>query len=252
MSNKELDIYEFIQLCHIDEIKEIFTLTMEQVKASKAGEYIENYRTKKSNYRRELFDDVLKKEKKKNKGKKKNDKEMFLGEEPPLYWFVLTRFRDWVWHITEIEPEPPDYAHALGILPNDLIMRMTNLDFAVNPEKVEGLDAVFSSEFDNFYDIRFVRYSSNTVFGTVRQDPARKEEVFAKLDISPEKRDEMAFKIFDYAMAEFPALKRKLVDILLDSGLLLMDAQEKVKAAEAAEAMAKELLEKEIEFPEDQ
>jgi len=232
MSNKELDIYEFIQLCHIDEIKKIFRLTMEQVKTSKAREYIESYRTRKNNCRRELFEDVLKKEKKKNKGKKKNKKEMFLVEEPPLYWFVLTRFKHWVWHLTEIEPEPPDYIQALGILPNDLIMRMTNLDYAVNPDKVESLDAEYSQELGNFYDIRFIRYSSNTLFGTVRQNIRRKEEEYAKYDISPEQKDETAFKIFDYVMTEFPELKRKFVDMMFDSGVRVVDAQEKVKAAD--------------------
>ena len=53
-------------------------------------------------------------------------------------------------------------------------------------------------------------------------------------------------------MAEFPALKRKFVDMMLDSGLLLVDAQEKVKTAEAAEAMAAEFLEKDIAFPGEQ
>lgn len=91
------------------------------------------------------------------------------------------------------------------------------------------------------------------MFGTVRQNLARKEEVFIKkIAISPEKKDEAAFKIFDYCMAEFPALKRKFVDMMLDSGLLLVDAQEKVKTAEAAEAMAAEFLEKDIAFPGEQ
>jgi len=77
-----------------------------------------------------------------------------------------------------------------------------------------------------------LNWTLNTLFGTVRQNLRRKEEEYAKIDITPEQKDDAAFKIFDYCMTEFPALKRKFVDMMFDSGVRVVNAQEKVKAAE--------------------
>ena len=133
MLEKQLDIHEFIQLSHIREVRDIFALKVEELKNSKARKLIEDYRLKKNTHRQLLFENVVQQEKTKNNEKEKQNIPAY-EEEPSLYWFVLTRYKPWMWQVTEMEPEPPSYELRLRILPSDIIEQMAEAE--VNPVKV--------------------------------------------------------------------------------------------------------------------
>jgi len=127
--------------------------------------------------------------------KKEIGRDFFAGEEM-FFWFVMTRYRYWEWHTTEMEPDLPRSMHRLEILPNDIVDCMA--DSQVDPGKINHLEAEYSSQSNRFYDLHFVRFSSNTLFGTVRENIKRKQEVYAQMGLSPGEQTEAAFKTLDY------------------------------------------------------
>jgi hypothetical protein len=166
---KQLDIDEVIQLSHIDAIRDILAFKLEEIKAGDVGKLIDDYREKKEHYRRMLYEEAMGEEAANNVNKK--DSRLFTahGEEPDLYWFVLTRYREWKWQITESVPELRSHEGRSRVLPDDIIRRMEE-DSKKDPVTLYSPDPVYSSDSSSFYDLRYVRFSSNTIFGTVRKN----------------------------------------------------------------------------------
>jgi len=220
MLEKEVDIHEFIECINVPEIKNIFFLKMEEVKAGPALEYIEHYRARKNECRRDLFDNA-------NNTEKRED-------EPGLQWFVLTLFRYSGWQITEMAPEPPYYISTATTIPIDIIEQIS--DSAVDPHKVITMEEVYSAKAVNFYDLQFVRFSSNNLFGTIRENIRRKDEMYAKMSIPAKNRMELALAVFHIILKEFPPIAKMFIDGMLDLGLELIAAEMKVRQLGGAPA----------------
>jgi len=236
MYGKELDIHELIQLAHVPEIKDILVLKMEEIKSGEARDYLENYRRTRDMYRQMLYKDVLLREQEKNHrdngdnrkktGKHTEDPER-LDVEKALFWFVLTRYRDWEWHSTELESELPFPVPRTQILPDDIIERLA--DSEVDTGKINTLEGVYSSAKHCFYDLRFVRFSSNTIFGTVAENFRRKQEYYEDIGVSREIRKEKALEILLYGMDHYPHFERLVTDALLDFVIPYMKAEDNLR-----------------------
>ncbi len=214
MSEKQLDIHQLIQLSHIGEVRDIFALKVEELKASKAGKLIEDYRLKKNTHRQLLFESVVQQEKAAKNGHKDKEYKPSYEKEPSLYWFELTRYKPWMWQVTEIEPEPPPHERRLRILPYDIIERMAEAE--VNPVKVNQPKPVLSLDSNCFYDLKYVRYSSNTLFGVVRENRQMIDEIYGEINIPPEKKMEIILHLLPMCMSEYPLMTRKFIDDMFD------------------------------------
>lgn len=233
MYGKELDIHELIQLAHVPEIRDILALKMEEIKSGETRDYLENYRRTRDMYRQQLYKDVVRREKEKNNrhngdsrkktGKHTGDMER-LDVEEALFWFVLTRYRDWEWHSTELESELPFPVPRSQILPDDIIESMA--DSEVDTDKINTLEGVYSSDKHRFFDIRFVRFSSNTIFGTVAENFRRKQEYYEDIGVSRELRKEQALEILLYGMDHYPHFERLVTDMVLDFVVPYMKAED--------------------------
>ncbi len=213
MLEKEVDIHEFIECIHVPEIKNIFVLKIDEVKAGPAREYIEHYQARKSDCRRALFENGENEEKREG--------------EPGLQWFVLTRFRYSGWQITEMAPEPLYYISTSDTIPYDIIEQIS--DSAVDPDKVITMEAVYSAKAVSFYDLQFVRFSSNNLFGTIRENIRRKDEMYAKMNIPTKNKMELALAVFHIILKEFPPIAKIFIDGMLNLGLDLIAAEMKVR-----------------------
>lgn len=218
MSEKELDIYELIELSHVPEVKDILALKLNEMKASQTRQFIENYREKKAFHRRTLFDDIVRQDK-----------------ESSLHWFVMTRFRYFTWHITEIVPEPPSYMPMKNFLPHDIIEEI--LDSPVDPDKVHSPETVYSANARSFFDLRYVRYSTNNLFGTIRENIARKDEMYRKVNIPTENKRETALNVLFECIDNHPGVAKMFIDGMLDIVIPYLAAEARLK--EINEAMAK-------------
>jgi hypothetical protein len=233
MYGKELDIHELIQLAHVPEIRDILALKMEEIKSGETRDYLENYRRTRDMYRQQLYKDVVRRDKEKNHrdnrdsrkktGKHTGDME-HLDVEEALFWFVLTRYRDWEWHATELESELPFPVPRSQILPDDVIERMA--DSEVDTGKINTLEGVYSMHKKCFYDLRFVRFSSNTIFGTVAENFRRKQEFYEEIGVSREVRKEQALEILLYGMDHYPHFERLVTDMVLDFVVPYMKAED--------------------------
>lgn len=227
MPEKQLDIHEFIQLSHISEVRDIFALKVEELKTGKARKLIEDYRLKKNTYRQLLFENVVQQEKTTNNGHKGKENIPFHEREPSLYWFVLTRYKPWMWQVTEMEPEPPSYELRLKILPNDIIERMAEVK--VNPVKVNLPQPMYSNDSKSFYDLKYVRFSSNNLFGVVRENLHMKNEMYAKIKVPPDEKMKIALKILFYCITEYPPVARMFIDGMFDVALPYLAAEKRLK-----------------------
>jgi hypothetical protein len=233
MYGKELDIHELIQLAHVPEIRDILALKMEEIKSGETRDYLENYRRTRDMYRQQLYKDVVRRDKEKNHrdygdsrkktGKHTGDME-HLDVEEALFWFVLTRYRDWEWHSTELESELPFPVPRSQILPDDIIESMA--DSEVDTGKINTLEGVYSSDKHGFFDIRFVRFSSNTIFGTVAENFRRKQEYYEDIGVSRELRKEQALGILLYGIDHYPHFERLVTDMVLDLFVPYMKAED--------------------------
>lgn len=222
---KQLDIDEVIQLSHIREVRDFFALKIEELKAGNTRELIDDYLNKKSNYHRVLFKEVVGKE-----DRKKGDTvEEILAyeEEPSLYWFVLTRYKDWTWQVTEMEPTPLSYEIRLHILPIDIMALMAD-ESEVNPDQIHTPDPVYSKKSRSFYNIKYVRFSSNTIFGVVRENLQLKNEKYANINVSPEEKMDAALDILFRAISEHPPVARMFIDGMFEYALPYLVAEEKL------------------------
>ncbi|MCP5107445.1 MAG: hypothetical protein GY950_28920, partial [bacterium] len=151
-------------------------------------------------------------------------------EDPTFYWFVLTKYHDWSWHITEMTPEPKPGERSLHILPEDIADRM--IDTAVDPEKIITLNALHSEASKCFYEIQYVRYSPNNIFGTIQENLQLKNEKYAQIDVTPEEKMDAALQILSYCNTHYPDVARMFIDGMFELALPYIEAEENLKKAE--------------------
>ena len=231
MSEKQLDIHELIQLSHISEVRDIIALKVEELKTSKARKLIEDYRLKKNTHKQLLFENVVEQEKITNNDHKRKQNIPPYEEEPRLYWFVLTQYKPWMWQVTEMEPEPRSYEQRLRLLPSDIIEHMAEAE--INPVKINQPKPLYSNDSRCFYDVKYVRFSSNNLFGVVRENLKLKNEMYAKIKVPPDKKMEAALDILFYCISKYPVLARMFIDGMFEVALPYLAAEERLKEVTA-------------------
>jgi hypothetical protein len=129
-----------------------------------------------------------------------------------------------MWQVTEIEPEPPSYERRLKILPSDIIEQMAEAE--VNPEKVNQPKPVLSKDSNYFYDLKYVRYSSNTLLGVVRENRQRKNEIYRGVNIPLDKKMEAIVDILSICLSRYPVLAPQFIDKIFNTALIYLAAEE--------------------------
>ena len=76
------------------------------------------------------------------------------------------------------------------------------------------------------YDLRYVRFSSNTIFGTVTENSQRKQEFYKKIGVSRQERKEKALELLHYGMENYPHFERVVTDLMFGFAVLYMKAKD--------------------------
>lgn len=84
---KDVNLYDLIDMVHIPEVNQVFAVLVERLKTGDLQPCIEAYKRKERMYYKELF-----------------IKHYQAGKKPPFYWFHLTQYDAWQWRITNMVP----------------------------------------------------------------------------------------------------------------------------------------------------
>jgi hypothetical protein len=183
----DADIVELFDLVHIPEINKVFALKIEELKGSDLRQCIQDYQRKREMYYQDLF--------------------VTHYREGELYWFELTRYREWDWRMTKISPASLSYRSEYDILPWDVIDQI--IDYPVNPDKVNTLEALHSDMLNKTVRLQFVRTSLKHIIGTVREKPGYLNVQGKKESISLNLLDEnleIAQQVFFHSLPKSPFL----------------------------------------------
>ncbi|MCP5105897.1 MAG: hypothetical protein GY950_21095, partial [bacterium] len=154
----DTNLYEMIDLVHVPGVNRILAEHMEiwEKQVLKAG--TGSYDQCRQIYFQRLFV---------NHQSQMAEKEKKLPAHSRTFWFELQQYEPWKWRMMDIQPHNLGYNHQYKILPTDIIEWMA--DFLVNPDHVEERNNVHSALLDKNVDLKFVRYSSTHIFGTVKE-----------------------------------------------------------------------------------
>ncbi|MCP4155834.1 MAG: hypothetical protein GY757_49370, partial [bacterium] len=154
--NKEIDIDKFLNLCHVPEAKETLLLQIEKIRVGPINERIDAYYQRKQEYKAALLGEVL----------------------PPVvahmktttqaipYWFEISRLLEGKWDIFTIEPKPISRSRRNELLPPDVV-EVIAAESLVDIETVVTKKRVVSLATSRCFDLKFVRASSNHIYGIV-------------------------------------------------------------------------------------
>ncbi|MCP4156826.1 MAG: hypothetical protein GY757_54440 [bacterium] len=159
---KELDVVKVLRLMHVPEVKEQIYYQIKMIEEGETRECIEEYYERKDTYYKALMPEPREK-----KGGYRPLEE-FIAERsvPETYWFELSRFEEGVWVVTGKGPEG---ANKQTILPADIV-DMISGEVPVDPDKVETRTGLFSQQVTTHFDLKFIRASSNHIYGTVQEN----------------------------------------------------------------------------------
>ncbi|MCP5108382.1 MAG: hypothetical protein GY950_33655, partial [bacterium] len=153
----DVDLYELIWYSRVKEFNRLLKLSLEEFKKGQFKREIEAYQAKKKERRNNWYKKVV--EKLEEKGKK---------TDPPLYWYVATQWRPKDWGATIINPWPPAHHTHKDIIPEETFDLIHDTPIAPDRAMRKTLD-VKGERVSLKVDLRFIHYSSNCFFGTVRE-----------------------------------------------------------------------------------
>lgn len=191
-----VDINELIDLLHVPVVEKRLYLKIEELKSSEYENKIRLYKQKVENYKNILFEN------------KKQQDTLAIEKGGQPYWFELTKFKEYKWQVTRLEPEPPPYLDILEIIPPDII-KLIDLSLT-DPDKIESRRNILSTTFHITYDLEFVRCSANHAIGTIcttcdaSQSPGIK--LYEKAYIESDRID-FALKSFFSYMQKIPTIR---------------------------------------------
>jgi hypothetical protein len=99
----------------------------------------------------------------------------------------------------------------------------------VNPVKVNEPKPIYSNDSKCFYDLKYVRFSTNNLFGVVRENLQLKNEMYADIEVPPDKKMDTALKIHSHCISKHPALARMFIDGMFEVALPYLIAEERLK-----------------------
>lgn len=187
--NKDVNLYDLIDLVHIPGINRVFASLAARLKIGDLQPCIDAYQRKERMYYEELFINNYR-----------------AGQNPPLYWFQLTQYDAWQWRITHMAPTPENSLLRHEILPRDIIERITRE--LVDPDKIITMKAVHSNSLNKTVDLQFVRYSSSHILGTVRENPDTAKVQHNENRVTLEGDMELAYRVFIHYTQKFPGLNK--------------------------------------------
>ena len=198
--NKDVNLYDLIDLVHIPAVNPVFASLLERLKIGDLRPCFDAYQRKMNIFYNHLFINHFQ-----------------AGQNPPLYWFHLTRYDTWEWRITHMVPTPENILLRHEILPRDIIDEITRE--LVDPDKIITMKAVYSNSLNKTVDLQFVRYSSSHIFGTVREKPDSAEDLYNENRVTLEGDMELAYRIFFHYMQKYPGLNNFFIHGFLEEVL---------------------------------
>ena len=184
---KNVDLFEVIDLSHIPEVNRVLAEKLEDIGRGELGKCLEEYKLKRDNYYKEMFEKVGRQD-----------------QGLPLYWFELTLYEGLNWRITSMESFNPQYAHPYGVLPWDVIQEIAGS--VVDPDRIITREAIHSDSLNKNVTVRWVRYSSEFIFGTVIEvtSPGTQAGDGAVTDHTRLEEDMMVYNLFYDNMRKYP------------------------------------------------
>ncbi len=199
-----IDMEELAELINIPEFERIVYHKIEELKFVLADK-INMYRNLKHNFKKTAYGHM----------------HIFENELPrdiPVFRFELHEIEDSGWHLSKIEPNPPEGLDLEDILPRRIIEHI--IGYETNHEKIyryvgkgeTGSDAV------DAHTVEFSKFSDNHILGTIRRaDPqetkgsAVKDLKIIKADWHYEKNgDEENFRELFHYMQKYPEIKNQI------------------------------------------
>ncbi|MCP4157188.1 MAG: hypothetical protein GY757_56275 [bacterium] len=157
--NKEIDMNELLELVHVPEVKETLFFEFAKLREGILKERIENYYKKRDEYFKELL------------GEPMTIQEASTARHfgPVPRWFELSRTSEGHWSTNKIIPSPTSMHQYYEILPLDIVDMITE-EAPVDIDTVVTRTALYSQHRYRQYDLKFVRASSNHLYGTVQEN----------------------------------------------------------------------------------
>ncbi|MCP4157051.1 MAG: hypothetical protein GY757_55575 [bacterium] len=164
--SKEIDLDEFMTLFHVPEVKEILFYELEKLREGYVKKRIDAYYKKKDDHFKEMMGEPM-------SYAVAGVARMF---NPTPFWFEISRSSENRWTIISMTPTPPDVKTVCEILPRDIIDEIV-VESPVDVDKVEEITGMFSPTLYKHYDIKFVKASSNHIYGTVTENNKIKKKI---------------------------------------------------------------------------
>lgn len=217
---KEINLRDVIDTLKVPEINKLVFLRIGKISSDiRWQRQIESYRRRVGEYFRELYESVYRRREQAGKDRY-----------PVLYWFELSRFAESDWELTRMRPIPPPYEPYKELMSGQIIEKITS-GFPVNPDKVVTLKTEPSGWLNRRVDLQFVRFSTNHLFGTVKENLDDWEGKFPGEPGMWETDIEMAHRVFFYYLHKFPSLAKEFIQFFIREmlpKLVKMEANKKV------------------------
>jgi hypothetical protein len=210
---KDVNIYEMIKMIHYPEMNRLLNLKLQEYKNGEFKKCIDEYDQKKEYYCKSLCRDTWDQE-------QKSGKKIY----PPLYWFELTKYKENDWSMTIIDPWPPKYMPYYAILPTDIISRMT--EALIDQNKLITWNAAYSKSMNKKVDVKFVRFATNHIIGSVRENFNGFSEEEAEKKVTYEGNLDMTYKLFFLLLERHPDLVNTFVKEFVAKALPVIKKRE--------------------------
>jgi len=208
-----IDLDELSELINIPEFERIIYHKIEELKFVLADK-INMYRNLKHNFKKTAYGHM----------------HLFENETPketPVFRFELHEIEDSGWHLSKIEPNPPEGVEIEDIIPRRIIKHI--IGYETNHEKIyryvgkgdtvgDSMSQTNGNDSGDAFTVEFSKFSENHILGTIRRagpqeakGSAVKDLKIIKADWHYEKNgDEENFRELFHYMQKYPEIKNQI------------------------------------------